>query len=82
MLFRGGDLTRDLFKLQFHMRHLGIEIGFVDQSLSIAVDQPEFALFEMALLSFQSGRVGIHLVFLLQPIQTALIFLLQALGMR
>lgn len=82
MLFRGGNLPRDLFKLQFHMRDLGIEIGFVDQSLSITVDQPGFTQFEMALVSFQGRRVGIHLVLLLQPVQTPLIFLLQALGVR
>lgn len=39
MPFGGGNLTRNLFQLQFHVGHLGIEIGFVDQSLSIAINQ-------------------------------------------
>jgi hypothetical protein len=34
------------------------------------------------LVPLQGRRVGIHLVLLLQPVQTPLIFLLQALGVR
>lgn len=63
------------------MGHLGIEIGFVDEPLGIAVNEPGLASLEMPLVFFQRRRIDIAVMILFEPLQTLFVFLPQAFGM-
>ncbi len=44
LLFGGVNLCLHLLQLDLQLGHLWIEIGFLDQALGIAVNEPGFAL--------------------------------------
>jgi hypothetical protein len=73
------NLCLHLFELDFHLGHLRLEIDFIDEAISIAVNESRFPLLQMMPVFFERCCIGIDVMILFQPVQTLLIFFPQPL---
>ncbi|SAL85901.1 hypothetical protein AWB67_07064 [Caballeronia terrestris] len=74
-------LPVNLFEPVLQLLYLRLEVRLVDNAVSVAVDQPGLAFFQLKPLLFQTGRVEAILFIALHHVQSTFIFVLQSIRM-